>query len=295
MDWDSPKCRLNVPPPLFAPNYDVSRALANKQARIRAKSAVRATESQPFSSFLRDSSIFETTDNHVDGFFTPVLPSVASTPRRAVHSKGESTSTRPITTTDLITLAPSTALTSVTSTTAISTLISTTVSTTTTGTATSAISKSFTTATQALSNMESSISTPNVPSHISYISEYNRTDFDEILTTVTNPLEHTTRTVPRATTMSIGSYERNDETTRPSHYLGDSIWASVDVLPDPMVANTAWRKFLPKNTTRLATTARMPKITTATAQEAKIQWQPTTRPQQTTRTVKKSTIAGWCN
>lgn len=42
MDWNSPKCRLNAPPPRFAPNYDVSKARAHELARHRAKSAIRA-------------------------------------------------------------------------------------------------------------------------------------------------------------------------------------------------------------------------------------------------------------
>ncbi|VDO20738.1 unnamed protein product [Haemonchus placei] len=44
MDWNSPKCRLNAPPPRFAPNYDVNKARAHDLARNRAKSAIRGNE-----------------------------------------------------------------------------------------------------------------------------------------------------------------------------------------------------------------------------------------------------------
>ncbi|ETN79438.1 hypothetical protein NECAME_09805, partial [Necator americanus] len=41
MDWHSPKCRLNAPPPRFAPNFDINKARANEISRNRAKSAIR--------------------------------------------------------------------------------------------------------------------------------------------------------------------------------------------------------------------------------------------------------------
>ncbi|VDM82054.1 unnamed protein product [Strongylus vulgaris] len=44
MDWHSPKCRLNAPPPRFAPNYDVNKARAHELARNRAKSAIQGDE-----------------------------------------------------------------------------------------------------------------------------------------------------------------------------------------------------------------------------------------------------------
>ncbi|VDM51912.1 unnamed protein product [Angiostrongylus costaricensis] len=67
MDWHSPKCRLNAPPPRFAPNYDVSRARAGELARSRAKFAVQTAHSERHSTYFTDSAFLESTGDQIDG------------------------------------------------------------------------------------------------------------------------------------------------------------------------------------------------------------------------------------
>ncbi|VDP13732.1 unnamed protein product [Heligmosomoides polygyrus] len=157
MDWNSPKCRLNAPPPRFAPNYDVSKARAHELARHRAKSAIRAGGED----VLAPPLLNEPPDN--DGFFTPVLPSAATPPRRALHSKGESTTVVTTTaTTTTVTRAPTTT--------------PSTTTTTSTSTSTSATMPATTTE----------------PPRVVYLSDYDADYEASAESTVTKPLEHTT-------------------------------------------------------------------------------------------------------
>ena len=70
MDWHSPKCRLNAPPPRFAPNYDVSKARAHELARNRAKSAVPPDEvvAAAASPLLREVEPQQSDEDYSDGW-----------------------------------------------------------------------------------------------------------------------------------------------------------------------------------------------------------------------------------
>uniref|UniRef100_A0A0K0CVH8 Uncharacterized protein n=1 Tax=Angiostrongylus cantonensis TaxID=6313 RepID=A0A0K0CVH8_ANGCA len=225
MDWHSPKCRLNAPPPRFAPNYDVSRARAGELVRSRAKSAVHTVA-------LRVTQIFS-------GFFTPILPTSVSSPRRAVQSKGESTSIRPVTTAQLVTPA----LTST-----ISTTITTTTSSTTTTTSATTTTSTFR---ERATIVPSILTTGELP---------------RLVTMVTKPLGHTTRTAPKKATLLPRPYESVHMATRKNpEYLGESIWASIDLLPEPMGTELTSRMRILENATRSSAMTTTQKIATTTS------------------------------
>ncbi|EYB94603.1 hypothetical protein Y032_0169g206 [Ancylostoma ceylanicum] len=258
MDWHSPKCRLNAPPPRFAPNYDVNKARAHELARNRAKSAIRGGDDvadSSASSLLPELRSVEDEDDYDNGFFTPIIPSAATAPRRAVHSKGESTiaATVPVTTTVITTTTARTTTTTVTSTSTPTTTSSSTTSTTTT------------TKKPATTTMTSAAATTTAePPRIIYLSDYDA-DY-EVSTTetppVTKPLEQ-----KQPVTVLPRPYESVREAARQNpDYLGDSIWASIDLLPEPMVTGPAWRTHLTRNTTTKSTTT-----TTAMTTLGKIQ------------------------
>ncbi|EPB75859.1 hypothetical protein ANCCEY_05060 [Ancylostoma ceylanicum] len=184
MDWHSPKCRLNAPPPRFAPNYDVNKARAHELARNRAKSAIRGGDDvadSSASSLLPELRSVEDEDDYDNGFFTPIIPSAATAPRRAVHSKDY--------------------------------------------------------------DADYEVSTTETPP-------------------VTKPLEQ-----KQPVTVLPRPYESVREAARQNpDYLGDSIWASIDLLPEPMVTGPAWRTHLTRNTTTKSTTT-----TTAMTTLGKIQ------------------------
>uniref|UniRef100_A0A158PD71 APP_amyloid domain-containing protein n=1 Tax=Angiostrongylus costaricensis TaxID=334426 RepID=A0A158PD71_ANGCS len=181
------------------------------------------------------------------GFFTPILPTAVSSPRRAVQSKGEWTSIRPVTATQLVTPA----LTSTISTTITTTTLSTTAPTSAT-TTTSTFRKTATI----------------VPS-IHTIDEPPR-----LVTMVTKPLGHTTRTVPKTATVLLRPYESVHLATRKNpEYLGESIWASIDLLPEPMGTGLPSRMRMLENTTRSSTVTTTQKFTTTTAQKTQKMWQ----------------------
>ncbi|KAL6743675.1 hypothetical protein Aduo_016692 [Ancylostoma duodenale] len=293
MDWHSPKCRLNAPPPRFAPNYDVNKARAHELARNRAKSAIRADDADVADSaslLVPELRSLEDQDDYDDGFFTPIIPSAATAPRRAVHSKGESTpaATVPVTTTVIITTT--TARTTVTSTT---TTPSTTTSTTTT------TKKPVTTMTSTTTTAAATTTTAEPP-RIIYLSDYDAPDYE--VSTTDAPRRHQTPTPvtkplaeQKPVTVLPRPYESVREAARQNpDYLGDSIWASIDLLPEPMVTGPAWRTHLTRNTT---TTKSTTTTTAAMTTSRKIQkpTQPTTTPRVPfLRTTKPSSFAGWC-
>ncbi|KAK6028356.1 hypothetical protein OSTOST_05598, partial [Ostertagia ostertagi] len=218
MDWNSPKCRLNAPPPRFAPNYDVNKARAHDLARNRAKSAIRGSESDAIAATtsppLKDLRPLEVpSSDYTNGFFTPILPSAATAPRRAVHSKA--------------TMA------------------------TTTG-----------------------------PPRVVYLSDYDadyEASADVQQAPVTKPLEHTTT---RTVTVLPRPYESVREAAKENpDYLGDSIWASVDLLPEPMVTGPAWRTHLTRNATRSTAAMTSPTMVKTSTRAPAAVWKtpPTTR------------------
>ncbi|KAK6758602.1 hypothetical protein RB195_016057 [Necator americanus] len=180
------------------------------------------------------------------GFFTPILPSAATAPRRAVHTKGESTTTtQPITSTVTTT---------------------TTTARTTTTTVTSITTSTTTTTTEKFTTMATT--TPTEPPRIIYLSDYDA-DYEVSTemtrqTPVTKPLEQTTvHTKP--VTVLPRPYESVREAAKQNpDYLGDSIWASVDLLPEPMVTGPAWRTHKNRNSTRSTTTTAPATSTTKT-------------------------------
>ncbi|KAK5977999.1 hypothetical protein GCK32_006890 [Trichostrongylus colubriformis] len=179
-------------------------------------------------------------------FFTPVLPPAATAPRRAVHSKGESTPTRPVTT-----LLTTSAQSIVTTASPFTTFHSTTRTTTTrSSTPSSTTPASITAATPAIAA---------TPPRVIHLSDYDADDeasVDMQKAPVTKPLEHITK--PTVTVLPR-PYESVGEAAKENpDYLGDSIWADIDLLPEPMVTGPAWRTHLMHNTTRSTTTVTLP-------------------------------------
>ncbi|WKY13611.1 hypothetical protein Q1695_004444 [Nippostrongylus brasiliensis] len=122
-------------------------------------------------------------------------------------------------------------------------------------------------------------STTTEPSpRVVHLSDYDGADDDtSVERPGTKPLVHTT-----PVTVLPRPYESFGEAAKQNpDYLGDSIWASVDLLPEPMVTGPAWRTHLTRNVTRPT-----PPTTTPTQRST---WKPTTMQ----RTTTSSFIAGW--
>ncbi|KAJ1370978.1 hypothetical protein KIN20_032833 [Parelaphostrongylus tenuis] len=136
------------------------------------------------------------------------------------------------------------------------------------------------------------ITTTSEPPQVIYLSEYNRTDYNELVTTVTKPLGHTIRTVPKTATVHARPYENVHIATRKNpDYVGESIWASIDLLPEPMGFGPVSRTHLLQNNTRSFAWTTTPKITTTTAKKTQNAWPPSEHRRKASTTTVKPTFA----
>uniref|UniRef100_A0A1I7WCP4 Flocculation protein FLO11-like n=1 Tax=Heterorhabditis bacteriophora TaxID=37862 RepID=A0A1I7WCP4_HETBA len=268
MDWHSPKCRLNgPPPPRFAPNYNAVRARSKLLGVITVNDNITTPA-------IISSSESEAKNN---GFFAPVLPSTATDQRRATNSppKGE------LATVDAVYRVSQT---TATTTTTINTRIQSTTAKIppviylsqmdefeSSGNDSPPPILQLTPATKPL--VRTALQTrPSYPLKLEPV----------MVTTIRGIIEEKNNKItvlPRPYDSVKHAVEENPE------YLGESIWSDIDLLPEPMITGPAWRTHLTRNTT-------LPTTTTTTTTTIKAQTTQTTlSTQPTMKTRKKSTIA----